>query len=109
MNDIPLNFSRELTFELHGRRLSGKLSIERLHFNEVQQKWECRWSLDYLYPNTVSFMGDDPMGALIRTLQFASEFIRSSNKDGHKVYWQYAGDNAGLPFTIGDDRHPKVG
>ena len=107
MNEIPLKFRRELEFEIRGERRKGMLSIESLNFNEAKQKWECRWSLDHLYSNTVSFTGDDPLGALIRTLEFASDFIRGSNEDGFKVYWQFEGDNAGLPFTIYGNR-PKT-
>jgi hypothetical protein len=100
MNEIPLNFLRELNFEIKGEKRRGKLSIESLNFNDKKKKWECRWSLDHLYSNTVSFTGDDPLSALVRTLEFASDFVRGSNEDGFKVYWQFEGDNAGLPFKI---------
>ena len=108
MNEIPLKLSRELEFEIRGERIKGKLLIESLNFNEAKQKWECRWSLDHLYPSTVSFTGDDPPDALIRTLEFASDFVRGSNEDGFKVFWQFDGDNAGLPFTIYGDRPRKT-
>jgi hypothetical protein len=75
MNEIPLNFCRELKFEIKGKVLTGKLCIETLKFSEEKQTWECRWSLDHLYPNAVSFTADDALGALVRTLQFASNFI----------------------------------
>src|SRR5690606_9555366 len=99
MNEIPLGFCRELKLQIKGRSLKGNLSIESLNFNEAKQKWECRWSLDHLYPSTVGFTGDDPLAALTRTLEFVSDFIRDSNADGFKIYWQSEGDNAGLPFT----------
>ena len=100
MNEIPLNLTRELKFEIGGKALEGKLSIRSLNFNTDKNKWECRWSLDHLYPDSVSFAGDDPLEALVRTLKFASEFIRGSNEDGHRVFWRYEGDNAGLPFRF---------
>ena len=108
MTSIPLNFVRELSFEINGERRSGKLSIRELSFSPTKQKWECHWSLDYLYPNTVSFTGDDPLQALTRTLDFVASFIRGSELDGHKVHWQYEGDNAGLDFPLWreDDASP---
>jgi hypothetical protein len=107
MNEIALNLVRELKFEIAGEPRIGKLAIHALNFNTEKNKWECHWSLDHLYPDTVSFTGDDPLAALVRTLKFASEFIRGSNEDGHKVYWQYDGDNAGLPFNLCDTPPPQ--
>ena len=100
MNEIPLTLVRELTYEIKGELLKGKLSIESLNFNTEKNMWECRWSLDHLYENTVSFAADDALGAVVRTVEFASDLIRGFNADGYKVYWQYEGDNAGLPFVI---------
>ena len=96
MREIQLNFVRELHFLIHNEPRTGKLSIHRLVFSEAKQKWECHWSLDHLYPDTVSFTGDDPLQALTRTLDFAASFIRGTEKDGFKVYWQEEGDNGGL-------------
>ena len=100
MESIPLNLVRELTFEVNGERRTGKMTIRELSFSPNKQKWECHWSLDHLYPETVSFTGDDALEALTRTLDFAASFIRGSISDGHKVYWQYEDDNAGLLFPL---------
>jgi hypothetical protein len=100
MASIPLSFVRELQFEINGERRTGKLTIRELSFSPAKQKWECHWSLDHLYPDAVSFTGDDALDALIRTLDFAASLIRSSNADGYKVFWQYDGDNAGLLFPL---------
>jgi hypothetical protein len=105
MREIPLNLVRELHFVIRGEPRTGKLSIHRLAFSESKQKWECHWSLDHLYPETVSFTGDDPLAALTRTLDFASSFIRGSEMDGHKVHWQYEGDHGGLTFPISEEKH----
>ena len=104
MRDIPLNFVRELQFLIRGESRTGKLSIRSLAFSEEKQQWEFHWSLDHLYPETVSFTGDDPLQALTRTLDFAAGFIRGSEKDGFKVQWQYEGDNAGLAFPLSEEK-----
>ncbi len=100
MREIPLNFVRDLHFVIRNEPRVGKLSIHRLVYSEAKQAWECQWSLDHLYPETVSFTGDDPLEALTRTLDFAASFIRGSERDGFKVYWQYEGDNGGLDFSL---------
>jgi len=100
MREIPLNFVRELNFVIHGEARRGKLTIRSLTFSEAKQKWECHWSLDHLYPDAVSFTGDDPLQALTRTLDFAAAFIRGSELDGFKIYWQFEQDNAGLEFPL---------
>ncbi len=103
MREIPLNFVRELHFVIRNEPRIGKLSIHRLVFSKSKQQWECHWSLDHLYPETVSFTGDDPLQALTRTLDFAASFIRGSESDGSKVYWQYEGDNGGMSFPLSEE------
>jgi hypothetical protein len=104
MSDIPLNLVREIHFLIDGETRTGKLSIHRITFSQTGQKWECHWSLDHLYPETVSFTGDDPLQALTRTLDFASSFIRGRELDGCKVHWQYEEDHAGLVFPMCEER-----
>ena len=112
MKEITLNFERELQFTLHGERRTGFLRIEKLLFSPEQGRWECRWSLDHIYPETVSFRGDDPLQALATTLDFASSLIRGSELDGAGIFWQYEGDHGGLTFPMCEEhqwqRTPKA-
>jgi hypothetical protein len=98
MSEIPLNLNREFTFLLNGSQKKGWLRLRKLYFDETKAQWRCDWSLDYLYPNTVHFSGDDPLQALTRTLDFASSLIRGSIIGGDRLYWQYDGDLGGLDF-----------
>ena len=100
--NIPLDFERELQFTIKGEVLTGKLRIQKLSFSEEKQRWECHWSLDHLYPEPIKFTGDDPLQALTRTLDFASSFIRGSELDGCKIFWQFEGDHGGLTFPLSE-------
>ncbi len=96
MKEIPLNFSRELTFTYQGETKTGNLTVTRLYFDSEAGSWRCEWSLDHLYPEAVHFTGDDPLAALTRTLEFAGEFIRGRIEDGYEIYWQDEEDMGGF-------------
>jgi hypothetical protein len=104
MNIILLNLVRELNFTDGDKPRTGKLLIHQLIFSEERKKWECHWSLDYLYPEAVAFTGDDPLQALTRTLDFAASYIRGCELDGSKLHWQYEGDHGGLVFPMNEEK-----
>lgn len=98
MKEIPLNIERELSFRKNGSEKKGKLRINRLYYDDTDEQWLCDWSLDHLYAEAVHFRGDDPLAALMRTLDFASSFIRGSVSDGIGIHWQFEGDLGGMRF-----------
>jgi len=107
MKEIILNFERELHFILHGQPRTGYLRVTKLVLSPDHGRWECRWSLDHIYPETVSFRGDDPLQALTTTLDFAASLVRGSEVDGATIFWQRDGDHAGLTFPMCEDHQWK--
>jgi len=81
-------------------RGDADVQVQGLVLSPDHGRWECRWSLDHIYPETVSFRGNDPLQALTTTRDFASNLIRGSEADGLSVRWQKEGDHGGLTFPM---------
>ena len=100
MEDIVLNFQRELTFSAGGKKSKGQLSIPRIVFLPERNQWGCHWSISFIKPEPTHYTrGDDPLEALSRTLQAASALLQDSGIPGLKVWWRTEGDNGGLPVA----------
>ena len=98
MEDIVLNFRRELTFSRGGKISKGELSIPRIVFLPDKRQWGCHWSISFIKPEPTQYTrGDDPLQALTRALQAVSLLLRDSGIPDLKVWWQAEGDNGGLP------------
>jgi len=99
MDDIVLNFRRELTFSGGGKISKGELNIPRIVFLPERQQWGCHWSITFIKPEPTQYIyGDDPLQALTRTLQAASALLQDSGIPDLKVWWQTEGDDGGLPI-----------
>jgi len=83
-----------------GQRVTGKLFVGDLVFQEGKNRWACHWSLSHLHHGVSLIYGKDPLDALINTLDFLSTFIRGSEIDGYGIWWQSEGDNGGVRFPI---------
>src|ERR1035438_1191103 len=98
MDDITLNFRRELTFSAGGKISKGELNIPKIVFLPDKQQWGCHWSISFIKPEPSQYIrGDDPLQALTRTLHTVSALLRDSGVPDLKVWWQTEGDNGGLP------------
>jgi hypothetical protein len=98
MDDIVLNFRRELTFSAVGKISKGELSIPKVIFLAERRQWGCHWSIDHIKPNPAQFVrGDDPLEALTRALKAASALLQDSGIPDLKAWWKTEGDNGGLP------------
>jgi len=98
MQDIMLNFRRELTYSRGGRVSKGELSIPKIVFLPESKQWGCHWSISFIKPESSQHIrGDDPLEALTRTLQVVSALLLASGIPDLKVWWKTEGDNGGLP------------
>ena len=97
MNEVLLNFRRELTFSKDGSISKGEINIPKIVFIPEKKQWGCYWSISFIKPDSRQcIFGDDPLQALSRTLEIASSLLQDSGIADLKVWWQFEGDNGGL-------------
>ena len=101
---FSLRLERVLHFQLSDQETTGTLFVGDIRWQEEKKKWVCHWSLSNVHPEIGQIYGDDPLDALIKTLDFLSVLIRGSENDGLIVWWQNRNDHAGILFPLSEDR-----
>jgi hypothetical protein len=96
---IDLGLVRVLQFRIRGEVTEGLLQISRLEFLPERRQWACYWSLAFVHPEEAKIYGSDAMEALSQGLDFISNLVRGSERDGLQVWWKTEGDHGGLGFT----------
>jgi len=96
MADLEFQIERTLTFKHSGKRKQGKVKIGGIRFVADQQKWACRVSIDYLFPESAWLHGDDPLDAFRLCLLFSSDAILGCAEKGWSIWWHREGDHGGF-------------
>ena len=97
MDDIVLDFRRELTFSVGSDTCQGELKIPKIVYLPERKKWGCHWSITFIKEEPMCIYGDDPLQALTRTLEAVSKLLQNSGIPDLKVWWKNEGDN-GMPL-----------
>ena len=87
---IELNFRRPLTFRMKDNIFPGELLIPDITFDSETGNWRCRWSITLIKSDLgKGVQGKDPLEALSRVLQLASELIKNSGYPDLLIWWQF--------------------
>lgn len=109
MNPVEFRLERQLHFRIGGEYSTGKLFVGDVTWQEDKKQWACHWSLAHVHPEIGKLYGDDPLAAILATLDFLSILIRGSEDDGLVVWWQMEGDHAGLTFPLSEEKKWREG
>ncbi|SRR6266404_9800372 len=99
MEALNFTLERNLNFEIAGQRSVGKLKvggIEKCDGAGVGGFWVCYWSLDEIHPNRGRIYGVDALDAFLNCIQFLKVLIARHEELGYRIWWNEAGDEAGL-------------
>jgi hypothetical protein len=80
--EYPFWLERRLKFEINGQIEEGTLAVGKITWISERKKWACEWSISFIHPEIGKLFGNDPMEALTLSLDFLSDLIRGSEKDG---------------------------
>ena len=98
LEEIVLDWRRQLTFSTPGKTSSGELVIERIAFLPQRGKWGCYWRIDHVRPDANQpIYGEDPLHALTNSLGVIAALLHESGVPDLQISWQYPGDNSGFP------------
>jgi hypothetical protein len=96
---------RTLTFRIRDRLEKGDVYVGNIAFRADKGKWVCHWSIAFIHPEVFYIFGNDPLDALISTLDFLTSLIRGSERDGLVVWWRSEGDHGGFAFGMVESKH----
>ena len=103
--DRPFRLERSLKYEIGGKIEQGTLSVGNILWLPERKKWVCEWSISFIHPEIGRLYGDDPLEALTVSLDFLSDLIRGSQRDGLPIWWKTKGDGCGLVFRLSEKKN----
>lgn len=93
---MELNLTRTLHFRFGGEVVDGELAFKRLEFQREKNRWACVWSLAFVHPEEGRIYGHDALEALTKCIEFVTNLVQHSERDGLIVWWKAEGDHGGL-------------